>query len=256
MSKHICETCGKEYKSRSGLWKHQKKMGHGKFANVPVQSSSPVRVSESPTIQGSSDKPPILEAEDGIHSSPETEPHQDTETKNDWQDFDFGTTDKDSTDIIPLPLKAVVNKPIEPNARMSKAQAKALKTQNTAILKMGLTTIDSLLTTYGRATTLDKEFEVKHSEGDKDLVANAQYAYLEEKGLFLTNYLSTGVIAGTLTAWYVGKPLNRIRKNRKKQIAGNLVKRLPLIGRLFRRKKPKTTEIGQEAEDLVSEYVE
>ncbi len=248
MSEHVCADCGKSYKSRSGLWKHQKKMKHGKFAVI----DSPVVVKESPQYQDSSDKPPILDTTDGIHSSPDVEPQPDTQT---WQNFEFGDFQSD-TDIIPLPLKAVVNKPIVPNSKMSKAQSQALKKQNTAILKMGLSTIDSLLTTYGKAATLDKDFEVKHSESDKDLVANAQFAYLEEKGLFLTNYLSTGVIAGTLTAWYVGKPLNRIRKNKKKQIAGNMLRRLPLIGRLFKKKKPKTTEIAQEAEDLVSEYVE
>ena len=30
---YVCETCGKEYKTRSGLWKHQKKLGHGKYAS-------------------------------------------------------------------------------------------------------------------------------------------------------------------------------------------------------------------------------
>ena len=83
----------------------------------------------------------------------------------------------------------------------------------------------------------------------KDLVANAQYRYLEEKGLFLTNYLSTGAIAGSLTIWYVGAPMIRIRKNaQRKLIKGRLLSRLPLIGRLFRR-KPEVAPIAQTVVD-------
>ena len=243
MNKHTCETCGKEYASRSGLWKHQKKMKHGKFAEEQEETiPSPVEGETSETVY----EP---------HSSSTPQPDTLTETKSDWLDFDFGTVE-DSTDTIPTPLKNV-SKPIQSKSKMSKAQQEAFKKQNTAILKMGLTTIDSLLTAYGRKATLDKEFIVAHKESDKDLVANAQYAWMEEKGLFLTNYLSTGLIAGTLTAWYVGSPINRVRKKSKgKKLVGGLLSRLPLIGRLFRKKKPKTTEIAQEAEDLVSEYVE
>jgi len=120
---------------------------------------------------------------------------------------------------------------------MSKAQREALEKQNKAILKMGLTAIDVGLTKYGKAVSLDEEFEVKHTEEDKDLVASAQYRYLEEKGLFLTNYLSSGVIAASLTGWYIGTPILRIRKNAKRRlIRGRLLSRLPLIGRFF---KPK-----------------
>ncbi len=193
-----------------------------------------------------SDLPPTPESVSPPEDTPE------------WMSFDFGS-DQEATDTIPSTFKSVF-KPVPSGTstgRMTKAQAAALESQNKGILKMGLTTIDVLLTKYAQAITLDPDIEVKHSESDKDLVANAQYRWMEEKGLFLTNYLSTGLIAGTLTAWYVGSPINRIRKKSKgKKLVGGLLSRLPLIGRLFRKKKPKTTEIAQEAEDLVSEYVE
>ena len=134
------------------------------------------------------------------------------------------------------------------SSKMSKAQREALETQNKAILKMGLSTVDVLLTQYGKAVSLDEDFEVRHSESDKDLVASAQYRYLEEKGLFLTNYLSSGVIAASLTGWFVAVPLYRIRKNAKRKlIRGRLLSRLPLIGRFFK-PKVEVAPIGQNVE--------
>ena len=224
MSDFICETCGKAYKSRSGLWKHQKKMKHGKFAvdEIPVAetetSMSPDPAVESPNP--SSAVPP---------SSGDT-------TSFEWMDFDFGKTE--ATESIPAPLKSIVKPVPGSDSNLTKAQLKALEDQNKGILKMALTTTDVLLTAYGKAVSLDENFEVKHSESDKELVANAQYRWMEEKGFFLTNYLSSGMIAGSLTVWYVGAPLIRIRKNAKKKlIRGRLLSRLPLIGRFFKKKE-------------------
>ena len=136
------------------------------------------------------------------------------------------------------------------SGKLSKAQYEALENQNKGILKMGLTTIDVLLTKYGQAVSLDDQFEVKHSDSDKELVANAQWRYLEEKGLFLTNYLSTGMIAGSLSIWYVGQPLMRIRKNAKRKLVrGRLLSRIPLIGRFFK-KKEEVAPIAQNVEEV------
>ena len=244
MSDHTCETCGKQYKTRSGLWKHQKKLGHGKFADqtetIPVEETQSFGgESGSPTP---SDIPPTLEES---VSPPEDTPE--------WMSFDFGT-DQEATDTIPSTFKSVF-KPVASGTstgRMTKAQAAALENQNKGILKMGLTTIDVLLTKYAQAITLDPDIEVKHSDSDKELVANAQYRWMEEKGFFLTNYLSTGMIAGSLTVWYVGQPMLRVRKKAKKRLfkGRGLLARLPLIGRLFRRKQPEVPEIGQNADEV------
>ena len=252
MSEYICEDCGKSYKSRSGLWKHQKKLGHGKFA-----TSHSDRIIEEDADFNTSDDTSILSIESentqsvGVQSSPDLESSFDTptDTQYEWMDFDFGSTE-DVTDTIPTTFKAVMSPVPNPSGKMSKAQAKALEQQNKGILKMGLSTVDVLLTQYGKAVTLNPDFEVKHSDSDKELVANAQYRWMEEKGFFLTNYLSTGMIASGLTVWYVGSPLMRIRKKRKKaSLVGGLLSRLPLIGRLFKRKKDQELpDIGQNVE--------
>lgn len=241
MNDHVCETCGKEYKTRSGLWKHQKKMLHGKFASndetVHIEETkSPAGDSDSPTH---SETPPVIQP---------TTPAEDTQQ---WMHFDFGS-DEETTDTIPSTFKSVFKPVPMGSGKMSKAQAAALENQNKGILKMGLTTIDVLLTKYAQAITLDPDIEVKHSESDKDLVANAQYRWMEEKGFFLTNYLSTGMIAGSLSVWYVGQPIMRVRKKAKKRLfkGRGILARLPLIGRLFKRKQTDTPEIGQVVEEV------
>ncbi len=196
MSDYVCETCGKSYKTRSGLWKHQKKLGHGKFAEAA--ETIPIEESQSSGGAGSvrpntDPNPPVLES---------TSPPEDTQPE--WMSFDFGSSEE-TTDTIPSTFKSVFSPVPAGSGKMTKAQAQALENQNKGILKMGLTTIDVLLTKYAQAITLDPDIEVKHSEADKDLVANAQYRWMEEKGFFLTNYLSTGMIAGSLTVWYVGQ---------------------------------------------------
>ena len=57
---YICETCGKEYKTRSGLWKHQKKLKHGKFADSG-------KIIEGDGYSGLTDEPSKL------NTSPETQ---------------------------------------------------------------------------------------------------------------------------------------------------------------------------------------
>ncbi len=268
---YVCETCGKEYKTRSGLWKHQKKFKHGKYSDSGkiVEGEGYSQTADDPSnssMRPDSKSTPAETVEPihakvraiNDHSSGTTSTHtesvgEDTFSDDEWFNFEFGESE-DKTDTIPTPLKMVVNTPNDHSGKMSKAQKEAFRSQNMAILKMGLTTTDLLLSKYGQAVSLDKDFKVEHSESDKDLVANAQYRFLEEKGLFLTNYLSSGIIAGSLTAWYVGSPLMRIRKKRKKSsMVGGLLSRLPLIGRFFK-KKPKI-EIAQNADHGVQEYV-
>lgn len=243
---YVCETCGKSYKSRSGLWKHQKKLGHGKFESVKIgegEVDSNTNNDPSQTSVGTDTSKSPVGSEDSPNPSSDAPPAPTGDTTYDWMDFDFGTSE--ATETIPAPLKSIVRPMPGDGSKLSKAQLKVLEQQNKGILKMGLTTVDTLLTAYGKAVSLDETFEVRHTESDKDLVANAQYAYMEEKGFFLTNYLSTGMIAGSLTVWYVGAPLLRIRKNAKKKlIRGRLFSRLPLIGRFFK-KKEEPSDIGQ-----------
>tara|TARA_B100000424_G_scaffold188918_1_gene146889 strand:- start:634 stop:1428 length:795 start_codon:yes stop_codon:yes gene_type:complete len=259
MSKYVCEDCGKEYKTRAGLWKHQKRYKHGKFAEAETEAETVAEAAapdpaEKETAVAKAENIPIDEspAEDPDTSvSPSAPTEEDSTSDGDsaggtssWRDFQFTAADTETTDAIPTHFKMAVAGGGK-KGKLSKAEKEALIKRNTAILKLGLTTTDHLLTKYAQAVCLDETMEIKHSDSDKDLVANAQMAYLEEKGLFLTNYLSTGVVAASLTGWYIGAPLVRIRKNSKRKlIKGRLLSKLPLIGRFFKKKnKIETTEL-------------
>ena len=235
-----CETCGKEYAGRSGLYKHQKKLGHGRFAQSEETLEETREDTHSPAGCEALNSPP--------QSSPSTPPAEDSSP--DW--FEWSFDEPEATDTIPSPLKSIVASPQMSNSKLSKAQREALEKQNHALLKMGLTFIDLALTKYGSRVSEDPNFVVAHDEKTKELVASAQYRYLEEKGVFLTNHLSSGMIAASLTAFYIGSPIVRIRKHAKRRFfKTRILSRLPLIGRFFKSKEVETTEIGQNVEAVV-----
>ena len=265
---YVCETCGKEYKTRAGLWKHQKKYKHGKYAesDPEPESESDMIVEErgdSLTPDESSTSSERSDTEESVggdgedlsdqssteSSKPIDDPPDsptDPQDQPEWLTFQF-SKEEGSTDAIPTTFKAAVSSGSGKKGKLTKSEREALIKRNTAILKLGLTSVDHLLSKYAQAVTLDPEMKISHSESDKDLVANAQMAYLEEKGLFLTNYLSTGVVAASLTGWYIGAPVMRIRKQAKRKLfkGRGLLSRLPLIGRFFKRKKTILDQNGE-----------
>lgn len=264
---YACDQCDKTYKTRAGLWKHKKAKHSGKIIEGDADSGSsddPSTLTASPDptpdrmhVNAPDQDTPSLEGESsmsGSDQSPSSDPKPSGDTQDPvWMDFDF-SKDEDNTDTIPTTFKAMV-KPVElSRGKMSKAQASALRSQNKAILKMGLTSIDHVLTKYGQAATLDPDWTVKHSDQDKETVSEAQVVWMEEKGFFLTNYLSSGMIAGSLTAWYVGAPIIRIQKKSKKKIfrSRGILARLPLIGRIFRRKQVQDNGIAQNTDQVIN----
>ena len=240
MSDHACDQCEKVYKTRAGLWKH-KKAKHSETIDDNLSQTTDRFDSMSDGAEL-----PIPPLDD----TPSSETPSDTPSFMDW---DFNASDTEATDQIPSAFKSIVKSPQMGSKKLTKAQQAALEKQNLGILKMGLTTIDVLLSKYGSVLHQDKDFKVEHSESDKDLVANAQFRYMEEKGLFLTNYLSTGSIALGLTTWYIAAPVIRIRKHAKRKFFKNgILGRLPLIGRFFKKKKEVST-IGQNIEVEIRE---
>ena len=232
---HACSKCGKEYKSRSGLWKHEQKctVGDLEITESPVATESEVSSSVAMPNTSTLDN----DVAQGDTSS--------------WMDFDLNIEESES---VPEPLK-LLKAPKKDIKKMSNKELESFKQTEIALLKMGLSGIDVILSQYGKGITLDKEFEVRHSEGAKTTVATAQYAWMEEKGMSISKYASTGVVAGAMTAWYIGSPLMRIKKKAQKpmikRVGGGIMgmfRRLPLIGRLFGKKKQEASEVGQTVE--------
>jgi len=100
--------------------------------------------------------------------------------------------------------------------------------------------------------TLDESLVIRHSEADKNMVAGAQFRWLKTKDILPSAVINEGLIAGGMTAWYVGAPLMKIRKKSKVPMLGKVsggLRRLPLIGRLLGRRKKKAQDFAQEVKD-------
>jgi len=236
--------CGKSLSTRGGIYKHEQKCHMN-----PIQEPQETVAVEDSTV-AMTDIPP---------SQPDSEQimveESSTAATSSWMDFDMGEPD-DNTDVIPTTLKVVAaQKPPKNPKKMSPKEKEALKSTNLALLKMGLTGADALIQTYGRKVCDDPELVVKHSDKDKSLVAQAQWDWMSENDIILSTHISTGVIAGALTAHYLGAPIIRIQKNAKTPLSfaggriGGFFRRLPLIGRLFGKKKKKQPMVIPVMED-------
>lgn len=244
MSEHKCEECGKTFKTRSGLWKHAKKH------EPSYDDDEPIVVEETYTDEAIVDESNSSINDDGSTSTPSS-------TSSKWQSFTLNI-DEEVTETMPTPLKMVARQTKQQSgSKKTKAQLEAEGKLNVALLKSGLGIVDGVLTKYGRAVTLDEEYSVKHSDADKTMVAEAQWRYLESKGVIPSMVINEGVLAAGMTAWYVGSPLMDIRKKSKRplgllkgtgKVAGGL-RRLPLIGRLFGRRKKNKDELFQQTLD-------
>jgi hypothetical protein len=237
-----CRYCGKEYKSRGSCWKHEQKCEESTVDESDGLPSPPAE--EVPS-------PPSSSSDNEDSTPPSTTSSNDPE----WMSFDMGFDDT-VTEVMPTPLKLIAkDAKKDKKKKLNQAEQKALGNLNVQLLKSGLTIGDSLLTKYGRAVTLDEDYLVKHSEADKDMVAEAQWRYLESKGVIPSNVINEGVIAAGMTAWYFGKPAMEIRKRSKVPLLKGVGKRmgflgrLPLIGRIFKRRR-QAEEVFVNVEDL------
>ena len=222
---YVCEGCGKEYVSRSGLYKHRLKC---------------------PDVQRTdgNDDLDILDDSDFMEGEGSPTQPEPSASEDDWLDFSFDGDDDSATVRLPPVLKAVSRREAKPKKKMTKAEQKIQADTNLAILKGALTGVDALITKYGRAVMLDDDYECVHSDADKSLVARAQWEYLKGQGLDLSTYLSTGGVALAMTGWYVVPPVLEINKKRERtltgkvgKVAGSLMSRIPIVGRLFKKKQ-------------------
>jgi hypothetical protein len=245
MTKHECEECGKKYKTRSGLWKHKQKC---EIINSNVEG-----------VEETSDPDPQLieeevvierEAHDGEDLDPSHPPEEE------WLDFSFDV--ESPSESLPPGLKLVVKQAkTKRKKNLTKAEQKVQADTNIQILKMGLTGIDHISEAYARAVTLNPDYEIRHSDSDKTIVAKAQWEYMKEKGLDAGHYISTGGVALALTGWYVGVPLWKVQKQKKRSMLGKsagigrtILSKIPIIGKRFKKKPaPTEAELWEVSED-------
>lgn len=196
--------------------------------------------------QGEASNVSVLSKDEGVFSSPPPSPPSqddvpvDSDTSSsEWLDFEF--EESETTETIPSALKMLSS--FSGGEKKTPEQLQMMHTTNLEILKMGLSATDVLITKYGKAVTLDDEYLCRHGEEDKHMVALAQYQWMMEKGIDPSSLVGTGAIAAAMTGYYVIPPVLKVRKKAKVKLfknAGRFMsfpKRIPIIGRLFSRKK-------------------
>ena len=143
---------GREFKSKSGAWKHSTKI----------------------------DRP----VEEAVETEPKPEtpqPEVDSGSGLDWSSMDF--SEGIASEVIPGPLKRIRPRG---SGKPSKKQLEAERGMNEGILKTGYKTGDWFLTRYKRGVLNDDEAEaITHEEEDYDWIAGITQDALDHNGVNL-----------------------------------------------------------------------
>ena len=214
---------GREYKSKSGMWKRNKK------------------------VVG---QPEVETRKSSDRDSPPSEP------KIEWTEMDFG--DDPITEVIPAPLKRI--KPRGATAgKPTKKQLEAERQMNEGILVTGYKTGDYLMTRYKRGVMDDPNAEaIVHAEDDYEWIASVTQDGFEAQGVNLASMIGPGALALTANAVWFGTPLYRIQKESNRSpfqgrlggAFGRFVERIPILGKRIKERRLRTLqqEIEQDGE--------
>ena len=212
---------GREYKSKSGMWKRNKKLEE---SNLGSEKAKEKVVNASP--------PPSSEPNEPI----------------DWVKMDFG--DAPVTEVIPAPLKRIKPKGAS-TSKPTKKQLEAERQMNEGILVTGYKTGDYLMTRYKRGVLDDPEADaITHLEEDYEWIAGVTQDGLEAQGLNLAGAIGPGGLAVIANGVWFGTPLVRIQKESKKSpfqgriggAIGRFVERIPFIGKRIKERRLRTLQ--------------
>jgi hypothetical protein len=232
--KYQCDECGWEG-SRSGFYKHRKIHQSTEETDVPEAGgdTSFIPVEEE-----------IVEVE--VEDSPS------------WMDFETVSSGDSTPSQMPTPLKALHRKAAAKKGKRTKKEIESLRETSKSITMLGLTFGDSALSVWGRGVLLDPDFKIERNDRDKEITADAVVGAMEERGVYLAENISRQAVATIMLGWYFGVPTYKIQKNAKRGLfkggrGSGLLSRIPLIGRIFRRKRknppiPQTVEVVQSGE--------
>jgi hypothetical protein len=226
---------GREYKSKSGMWKRNKKL-------------------ESESAGDNSDE--AKKAEDVSHASKSPADDSPSEPKVEWTEMDFG--DEPITEVVPAPLKRIKPRGAT-SGKPTKKQLEAERQMNEGILVTGYKTGDYLMTRYKRGVLDDPNAEaIVHTEEDYEWISGVSQDALEAQGLNLAGAIGPGGLAVIANAVWFGTPLRRIQKESSKSpfqgrvggAIGRFVERIPIIGKRIKERRLRTLqqEIEQDGE--------
>ena len=221
-----CDQCDKQYKSRAGLWKHQK----AKHSETETKTEATVK-QEVPDIEGD-------------------------DTQPEWASFDYGDVldETSPSETVPTILKTIKPAAVG-KGKISKKALAARKTMNKSILTVGYRTGDHLMTGYRRAMLEDPKADaITHSDGDYNWISEVTNEALEDSGVIVSDMIGTSTIAIIANGHWFGVPLYKIHQESEKSpfkgrvggAFGRFLKRMPIIGkRLKAREEAQVFEAGE-----------
>jgi len=218
---------GREYKSKSGMWKRNKKLEglRGKVLGEII------------------DKEPVEATKEGSEQGdPPSEP------KVEWAEMDFG--DAPITEVVPAPLKRIKPRGAS-SGKPTKKQLEAERQMNEGILVTGYKTGDYLMTRYKRGVLDDPNAEaIVHTEEDYEWISGVSQDALEAQGLNLAGAIGPGGLALVANGVWFGTPLMRIQKESNRSpfqgrvggAIGRFVERIPILGKRIKERRLRTLE--------------
>ena len=221
---------GREYKSKSGMWKRNKKLEEEREVTTPPE---PKEAKKAESEQGDSPSEPKVE----------------------WTEMNFG--DEPITEVVPAPLKRIKPRGAT-SGKPTKKQLEAERQMNEGILVTGYKTGDYLMTRYKRGVLDDPNAEaIVHTEEDYEWISGVSQDALEAQGLNLAGAIGPGGLAVIANGVWFGTPLMRIQKEANKSpfqgrvggAIGRFVERLPIIGKRIKDRRLRTLEDELNQED-------
>ena len=205
---------GREFKSKSGAWKHSTKI------EKPVEE--PVEPEPKP-------------------ETPQPEEHSDSGL--DWSSMDF--SEGIASEVIPGPLKRIRPRG---SGKPSKKQLEAERGMNEGILKTGYKTGDWFLTRYKRGVLNDDEAEaITHEEEDYDWIAGITQDALDHNGVNLAGVIGPNQICALANIYWFGSPVMKINAEAGRSVfsggrVASVLERVPFLGKRIKARRMRKIE--------------
>ena len=221
---------GREYASKSGAWKRNKKLERDREASTPPE---PKEATKEEPAQG-----------EGSPSEP----------KVDWRTADFG--DALEVEVIPAPLKAIRPRS---DSKPTKKQLEAERGMNEGLLMTIYRSSDFLLTKYKRGVLDDPKADpISHSDEDYQWISGITQDALDDNGINMAGAIGPTGLAVAANSYWFGAPILRIQAEAKRSpfqgrvggAIGRFVERIPIIGKRIKDRRLRTLqqEIEQDGE--------
>lgn len=211
-------TDGREFKSKSGAWKHSTRI------EEPREPEDPKPIKESP-------------------NSEPGEPEVDSGSDLDWSSMDF--SEGVASEVIPGPLKRIRPRG---SGKPSKKQMEAERGMNEGILKTGYKTGDWLLTRYKRGVLNDPDADpITHDEDDYDWIAGITQDALDHNGVNLAGVIGPNQLALGANAYWFGSPILKINAEAGRSVFSGgrtvrILERVPFLGKRIKARRMRKIE--------------